>query len=388
MVRFLFLFIFIINIASTKAQLTYNVSSLQLGTIAEANEIKGDLILKNDASKKIFLMRADSELGVKIYASKKTLQPNDTCLLVISFIPNETGKFSKKIKLITSDAEKPYLLELQGKLEKLTTDNKMACFYFGSQKRSNVKVKDEPIVIKEPTTPRDNSNKIPDNSSQPNPTTVVATSPSIVTTSIPTKTIASTNTTNINPNEISNSEYKPNNIVFLIDVSNSMKDSLKFPAMKKALHVLIDAIREVDYITLITYADTVKVIQEKISGKNKTVLHAMVTLMKAKGQTKGNKAILKAQQVTQDGYIIGGNNQIFLCTDGKFSFHEKDQTKFKQNQGAKPIVLSTVAFGKDKEAMLNLKDISKLGNGSFIHIKNTASDTDKLLEEVKLRSKI
>lgn len=369
------IFFLLLIVSSAKGQLILNENT-DLGIIAEAYEIKGDLVIKNASDKKVFLMRADADRGVKIYTSKKTLQPNDTCLLTISFLPDSKGKFKKGIKLIASDKDKPYELSLSGDLKVVKQDDKTACFYFGSRKNSNVKIKDEPIVGTEPTRPRDVSNKIPDNSSEP-----------IVTKTIEPVGPAIKQPVNEDPNQLSILEYKPNNIVFLIDVSNSMKDSAKLPLMKKALYTLIDAVRDIDKITLLTYSDSLKVIREDVSGSNKKELKEIVSALKAKGLTKGNKAILRSQSIAQKHYINEGNNQLILVTDGKFRFYSEDQEKWKEAQGDKKIILTTVAFGDDREAMKNLKGIAEIGEGSFIHIKKKNANEDKLLEEIKKRSK-
>lgn len=366
------IFLFILLCSTARAQLVFTDKQTNLGKITEAYEIKGDIIIKNAGEKKAYLMRADTDKGVKVFASKKTLQPNDTALLVISFIPESSGKFKKQISLVSSESDKPYKLELMGDLDKLKADDKLACFYFGSRKSSNIKIKDDPIVVKEPTEPRDNNNKIPDNSSEPKP--VVA---------VPEKTIS----TKEDPSELSVVLYKPNNILFLVDVSNSMKDSMKLPLMKLALYKLIDAVRDIDKITFVTYADSTRIIKEAVSGADKKQLKEIVGSIKARGQTKANKAILKSQSVAQKHFILEGNNQIILATDGEFNFYKADQEKWKQNQVDKRIVLSTVAFGNDKDAMKNLKEISAIGCGSFIHIKNKNGSEEKLLEEIRARSK-
>lgn len=366
--------LFILFFCSANAQLSFLNKDTDLGTIAEAYEIKGDVIIKNESDKKIFLLRADADKDLKVFASKKTLQVGDTCLLVISFIPNQSGKFKKKISLVASNQGQPYELTLSGSIAKVKADDKLACFYFGNRKNSNVKIKDEPIVVNDSKEPRDNTNKIPDSN---NSSTI---------SSIPQSTIINP-PSSINNNELSLLEYKPNNILFLVDVSSSMKDSLKLPVMKKALHVLIDAVRDIDRITFVTYADSVKIIKENISGSEKTTLHNLVNNLKARGLTKGNKAILFSQGVAQKHFIAEGNNQLFLATDGKFRFYPDDQKKWNANQANKKIILSTVAFGNDKEAMHNLKEIAEIGEGSFIHIKNKTSDEEKLLNEIKKRSK-
>lgn len=362
--------------SSAQAQLILNEHT-DLGIIPEAYEIKGDIVIKNESPKKIFLMRADADKGVKIFTSKKTLIPNDTCLLTISFLPEEKGKFKKNIKLIASDKDKPYELSLSGTLNALKQNDKTACFYFGSRKNSNVKIKDEPIVVTEPKEPRDVSNRIPDHSSEPITVKTKTIEP------VETKILKDEN----DPKKLSSLEYKPNNIVFLIDVSNSMKDSLKLPLMKNALYTLIDAVRDIDRITLLTYADTIKIIREAASGSNKQELKEIVSSLKARGLTKGNKAILRSQAIAQKHFIAEGNNQLIMATDGKFRFYSEDQKKWNEAQGDKKIILTTVAFGDDRDAMKNLKEIAKIGEGSFIHIKKKNGSEEKLLEEIKSRSK-
>ncbi len=353
------------------AQLNFTDRETDLGIIAEAYEIKGDVIIKNASDKKIFLMRADADNGVKVFASKKTLLPNDTALLVISFIPKATGKFSKKISLVSSDAAKPHELQLSGNLNKLSADDKLACFYFGSRKNSNVKIKDMSVVVTDPKEPRDNSNKLPDNSKTPTNTY----SP-VITFKEPEDS-----------SKLSLLKYKPNNILFLVDVSNSMKDSLKLPLMKIALYTLIDAIREIDKITFVTYADSTIIIREGLNGMEKERLKEAVASLKAKGLTKASQAILKSQNLTQKYFIPEGNNQIILATDGKFKFYEADQKKWRSNQGNKKIILTTVAFGVDKEAIKNLKELAQMCGGSFIHIKKSHGSEEVLLEEIRMRSK-
>ena len=172
----------------------------------------------------------------------------------------------------------------------------------------------------------------------------------------------------------------------MVDVSSSMKDTSKLKVMQYALHYLIDALRETDKITFITYADSVRTLRNGISGADKNDLHAVVDLLKAKGITKGKKAVLYSLDVALKNYIEGGNNQIMLATDGKFRFDPEDQQAYITKQGNKHVKLTTIAFGEDKEAMKNLKSIAEIGKGNFIHIKSKVKAKDQLLEEVKQNS--
>ena len=78
----------------------------------------------------------------------------------------------------------------------------------------------------------------------------------------------------------------------------------------------------------------------------------------------------------------------YLATDGKFRFYSEDQQTYALKRGDKLIKLTTIAFGNDKDAIKNLKEIAEIGNGNFIHIKNRHKAQEQLLDEIKENSLI
>lgn len=372
MTKIFLAFFFIVAIGN--AQIRFSERRVELGMIPAASEISGAVTITNNSARKVFLMRADADRGVKVYTSKRTLLPGDTCLLVISFIPEKEGRFDKRINLVSSDRDTPSEIALGGNLAKLVSDDKTACYYFGTKRKNERPAGEMPAIVDRPEAARDNSNRLPDphrNESSPVTGTNIG------------EPEAKAGKMLLPPDE-----FKPNNILFLVDVSGSMKDSLKLPLMKTALHTLIAAVRDIDRITFVTYADSVKVIREGVRGSDKTMLHEIVNGLRAKGLTKGNKAILYSQRVAQQHFIPGGNNQVLLATDGKFRFNDKDFRSWTEQQRDRPLILSTVAFGDDKEALGNLQDIARKCKGSFIHIKRMKGSENKLLDEIRDKSRI
>lgn len=350
-----------------------------IGVQENIYKIKTDYIITNHLQKNLYLLRADATKGIIIKAGKKTVKPNDTTLISIEFIPNSTGKFKENIELVTSADGLPYVISISGNIKSIKTDDKTACFYFKKQNNAGVKNAD-PIEIPNTHTTRDNSNKIPDNT--------VVTKSEIPEIKEQKTTVEPDVKKPINENELDEQLYKPNNIIFLVDVSSSMKDTNKLKVMQFALNFLIDNLRAIDKISLITYADSVRILKDGVKGNEKENLKKSVNSLKAKGLTKGNKAILFSLDYAIKNYINNGNNQIILITDGKFRFYPDDQKLFKQKQGDKNVKLSTIAVGKDKEALKNLKQIAEIGNGNFIHIKNKEKAKEQLLDEIKQNSVI
>lgn len=351
-----------------------------IGSIQNIYKVKTDFIITNNQIKNLYLLRADAENGITIQTSKKTIKPNDTTLLVIEFIPQKTGKFTKSINLITSANDIPFKINFSGTILSIKSDDKTACFYFKKQTRPVAKTNEE-IVLTQTQNSRENSNKEIENRESKNQKEVVNQKEEI-------QLNQSKSTLLKDENQLDEKHYKPNNIIFLVDVSSSMKDTSKLKVMQYALHYLIDFLRASDKITFITYADSVKTIRNGVSGDNKKDLHEVVDLLKAKGITKGKKAVLYSLDVALKNYIINGNNQIILATDGKFRFDEKDQDSYLLKQANQQVKLTCIAVGNDKDAMKNLKEISEIGKGNFIHLKNKSKAKQQLLEEVKQNSLI
>jgi uncharacterized protein YegL len=381
--HFSIFFIFICSwIFSQNSLIGIDEAIKDIGVQEQIYKIKADYILQNNQAKNLYLLRADAQRGVTIRAAKKTIKPGDTTLIVVEFIPENTGKFTENINLVTSADALPFKISLSGNIKSIKTDDKTACFYFKRPNNAGVKTV-QAVVVAETNKPRDNSNRMPDHSE----TNTISEPAQPIANAIPEVTappIAKPK----NDALLDESLYKPNNIIFLVDVSSSMKDSAKLPVMQQALHYLIDALRPTDKITFITYADSVRTLRDGVSGNNKDDLNSVVDKLKAKGLTKGNKAILFSLDIALKNYLANGNNQIILATDGKFRFYSEDQQKYIARQGDRSVKLSTMAFGNDKDAIKNLKEIAETGKGNFIHIKSRARAKEQLLEEIKENSLI
>lgn len=366
------------------AQLLISDVDLNTGSIEEAYQIKTVVTLTNTSNKVLFLMRADVEKEVTVQSISKRLAPNDTTSLFLTYTPKKEGRFKTIISLVTSDRGEPYTISWSGQLKNWKNDDRTACFYFKKPSKG-VAVKETPMVVPILNEPKDVSNKIPDNTQsgeQSEKRNEIEEKKGKQNENGEKKQGVETPS-----DELSLILYKPNNIVFLVDVSSSMKDSLKLPLMKLALYKLVEALRDVDKVSFVTYADSVKIINENIKGSDKVALKSSIAAIKAKGLTKGNKAILASVDLTLKHYLPEGNNQIILATDGEFRIVETDYKNWDAKVGIKPIVVSTVGFGKDKVAIKKLKDIAKRGKGSFIHITNRKTSESLLLDEIKSRSK-
>lgn len=190
--------------------------------------------------------------------------------------------------------------------------------------------------------------------------------------------------------ELSYDEYKPNNVVFLIDVSGSMKDSLKLPLLKQSMINLLGNLRPIDRLAIVTYADGANIVMPSTPVTDKARIQGIIDGLTAAGSTEGGKGMKKAYRVAESNFISGGNNQIILATDGAFSSlgeEEGDLNRLIDIGVREGISLSILGFGNKKYALQTMEKFAKQGNGSY-HLILTRDDARSVLvDEIKNRSK-
>ncbi len=361
--------LFIISLISSTTLVCAQNSTIEsdsrvqdFGKLENINNIQSQFIIKNNGSKKLYVLRADTQKGIKVRINNKTISPGDTSTLFVYIEPTSTGRLDEEIKLITSADALPYILRVKGDVTSIKADDKTACFYFNQPKRKNTNSY-PPIQFPAPLPP---TKTIPDTIKHEEVQTTEPESPK---------------------EELDRKIYKPNNITFLIDVSASMKDSMKLPLIQEAMYSLILSLRDIDNVNIITYSDEARIIKQGVKGDNKTVLNNCVSELKAKGPTMGADAILFSLDAVLKNYIDSGNNQLFLITDGVFKFADVYYEKWKNKVGNKTIVLSIIALGNDEKAIIQLQTMAAKREGTFIRIQNHTEAKTQVLEQIKQKAK-
>jgi hypothetical protein len=183
--------------------------------------------------------------------------------------------------------------------------------------------------------------------------------------------------------------YNPNNIVFLIDASTSMKYANKLPLLKKSIKELTGVLREIDRVSMITYNSTTTIVATGITGNNKAVIDAKVDSIAPFSWTNSVKGIETAYALADKNYALAGNNQIILATDGLFNspnFDEDALMDLVKQQAKYGIKLSVVGFGDDEKAHKLMKKLASYGKGNFIHITSDTNSGTVLVDEIKSNS--
>lgn len=173
----------------------------------------------------------------------------------------------------------------------------------------------------------------------------------------------------------------PANLVFLIDVSGSMDLPNKLPLLKSAFRLLVNNLRPVDTVSIVTYGGSVAVSLQPTSGQERQkILQALEDLVPG-GATPGEAGIRAAYRVAKSQLIKGGNNRVILATDGDFNegeTSEEELEKLVSQYKDWGIYLTCLGVGMGNYKDSKLEVLAKKGNGNFAYLDD-AREAEKVL---------
>jgi len=175
------------------------------------------------------------------------------------------------------------------------------------------------------------------------------------------------------------------NLVFLLDVSGSMKPVNKLPLVKQGMKLLLNRLDDNDHVAIVTYAGSSGVALESTSCKEKSTITSAIDNLNAGGSTNGAAGIEDAYRIAEKNFIKGGINRVVLATDGDFNVgitDNSDLVQLIQKKAKSGIFLSVLGFG-----MGNLKDdkleiLADKGNGNYAYIDNLREAQKVLVEQI------
>ena len=181
------------------------------------------------------------------------------------------------------------------------------------------------------------------------------------------------------------SEMLKNNLVFLVDVSGSMRSADKLGLLKKSLKMLSRQMNEHDKISIVVYAGASGLVLDTVDGNDTIKIEQALDKLEAGGSTNGAAGIRLAYQVAKQAFINNGNNRVILATDGDFNVgtvnHEAllDLIETEKQQG---IFLTTLGFGTGNYNDHLMEQLADHGNGNYAYIDNLLEAKKVLVDEI------
>jgi len=173
--------------------------------------------------------------------------------------------------------------------------------------------------------------------------------------------------------ELAEEDAGPSNLVFLIDISGSMRPSNKLPLLRKAFQLMIRHLRDEDRVSLVVYSSSARVVLEYVPGSKREKIKRAIMCLMAEGRTAGGEGMRLAYRLAEDGFIRGGNNRVIMATDGDFNVgvsSTSELLRFIEKKREKGIYLTVLGFGVDNYKDNRLEQLADKGNGNHAYIDN------------------
>ena len=185
--------------------------------------------------------------------------------------------------------------------------------------------------------------------------------------------------------EIPLDERPASNLVFLLDVSGSMKSDNKLPLLKDCLKMMVDYLTENDSVAIVVYAQASGMVLPPTSGDNKATIMGALDSLHAGGSTNGGEGIQLAYKTAVDNYIKGGINRVILATDGDFNVGttgDGELQRLIEEKAKSGVFLTTLGFGYGNLQDNKIELLANKGNGSYAYIDSLREGRKVLIDEM------
>lgn len=186
--------------------------------------------------------------------------------------------------------------------------------------------------------------------------------------------------------ELDYENLKPSNLVFLIDVSGSMRDQNKLPLLKKSFKLLVNSLDDHDRIAIVVYASSSGEVLSSTPVYQKDRILTALDKLSAGGSTAGGEGIQLAYQIAKENYIKNGNNRVILATDGDFNVgvsNTADLVQLIEDKRKDGIYLTITGFGMGNYKDDKMEQISNAGNGNYFYIDNIKEAEKVFVKEMR-----
>jgi len=173
----------------------------------------------------------------------------------------------------------------------------------------------------------------------------------------------------------------PANLVFAIDVSQSMAGPNRLPLVQEGVRRLVDRLRPDDRISVVTYATKADLALAALPADRSGELRGCLAGLEAAGLTDGSAGLRLAYETARRNRVEGGLNVVVLCTDGNFNLGTTDESELAALAAAQSqngIQLSVFGFGRTDRNDLRLEILATNGGGRSCYV-NTEEEAERQL---------
>ncbi len=190
----------------------------------------------------------------------------------------------------------------------------------------------------------------------------------------------------LNSNLVADPNMRPPlNLAISVDVSGSMNTGGKIDFVRSGLEQLVDGMRDIDKLALITYSDSARLVYPMAEvGLRRAELRTMIRGLVANGGTAlhdGLKLAFEEGLKNKDG---ARQNRVLLLSDGQptVGITATDAIlAMSKGYNSEGVGLTTIGVGTDFNPVL-MRGLSQQADGNFYFLENAAAVTEVFGDEL------
>ena len=170
---------------------------------------------------------------------------------------------------------------------------------------------------------------------------------------------------------IADEERMDASLVFVIDVSGSMRRENRLGLVKEALRLLVDELRPTDEVGIVVYGSQGRVVLDPTSGENKEAILEAIDALEAGGSTNAEEGLRLGYEMAAPLLRPGRITRVILCSDGVANVGRTgpeailEEVRDYVDEG---VTLSTVGFGMGNYNDVLLEQLANDGNGNYAYV--------------------
>ena len=176
------------------------------------------------------------------------------------------------------------------------------------------------------------------------------------------------------------------NLVFLLDVSDSMNQADKLPYVKKAMAMLLDRLDRRDRVAIVVYAAATGLVLDSTPCDRKQEILAAMEDLHAGGGTDAGAGIHLAYATAGRHFIEGGVNRVIFCTDGDFNVgvtEDEPLGELIRRKAKTGVFLTALGFGTGDYQDDRMERLADKGNGNYAYIDTLAEARKVLVDQMR-----
>jgi len=171
--------------------------------------------------------------------------------------------------------------------------------------------------------------------------------------------------------EVSERRRKPANLVFVIDTSGSMARESRLGLVKRALHLLLDELRDSDTVGIVEYGSVGRIVLRPTALEDRRTIERAIDRLQPNGSTNAEEGLELGYEMASRIYERGSINRLILCSDGVANTGETraerilDKVRYESDRG---IHLSAVGFGMGNYNDVLMEKLADQGDGNYYYV--------------------